>query len=194
MNKDRMTLVGSAPAPGSTEKTQRNAFVSNNYCNTTVNTTSNTLEQKSEGVTGSTPSQPFNNETSAETKALHLLKGLGFSNIQQLDWIAKNPNGEWIVVEVKEKYLFEPGEDFPHYGAGLNKRQLYLRNTLREELRLRTYLINFVKGSDEVYSGYLDDLESKGEFYDTKKNKIRIYPINNFSNGGEAIRRDLNGG
>ncbi len=134
------------------------------------------------------------NQESAETKALYLLRDCGFTTIQQLDWIGKMNGGDcWTSFEVKGKELFTPGANFPHYGAGLDKSQLYLRTRLLGELGLRTYFINFVKGSDEVYGAYLDDLETKGEFYDTPKNGIRIYPIDNFSKGFEAIRKDLNG-
>ncbi len=129
-------------------------------------------------------------DPSAETKALWLLREYGFETIQQLDWIAKNNEGEWVVFEVKEKELFTPGRNFPHYGAGLNRRQLSLRTKLLEELGLRTYLVVFVKGTDEVYGAYLDELENKGGFYDTP-NGIRIYQIKNFSKGVEDIRGEL---
>ena len=118
--------------------------------------------------------------TSAETKALHLLRECGFTYTQQLDWIGKNDKGEWIVVEVKEKELFTPGRNFPYWGAGLNKSQLYLRTQLLEDKGFRTYLLIFAKGTNQVYGAYLDELEKKGDFYDTK-NGIRIYPISNFS-------------
>lgn len=121
----------------------------------------------------------MNNDTDAETKALYLLRECGFSYTQQLDWFAKNDKGEWIVIEVKEKELFTPGTNFPHYGAGLDKSQLFLRTKLFEELRLRTYLLIFAKGTNKVYGAYLDELEKNGDFYDTK-NGIRIYKISNF--------------
>ena len=119
----------------------------------------------------------FHND-SAETKALRLLRNMGFEFAQQLDWIGKK-DGEWVVIEVKEKELFEPGANFPYYGAGLNKSQLYLRTQLLHDLGFRTYLLIFAKGTSQVYVGYLDELE-QGEFYDTR-NGIRIYPITNFA-------------
>jgi hypothetical protein len=119
------------------------------------------------------------NEPSAETKALELLKEDGFKTIQQLDWVAKNNKGNWVIFEIKEKELFTPGKNFPYYGTGLNKSQLYLRTQLLKDLELRTYLIVFAKGTKDVYGAYLDELE-KGEFYDTQ-NGIRIYPLSNFN-------------
>lgn len=117
-------------------------------------------------------------DQSAETKALWLLKKQGFQAIQQPDLIAKK-DGKWTVFEIKEKELFEPGPNFPHYGAGLNKSQLWLRMQLLKDLAWRTYLINFVPKTGEVYGAYLDELE-KGIFYDSPKG-IRIYPIENYT-------------
>jgi hypothetical protein len=50
---------------------------------------------------------------------------------------------------------------------------------LLKEKELHTYLLVFVKGTDQIYGAYLDELE-QGEFYDTPK-RIRIYPIGNFT-------------
>ena len=132
----------------------------NSYSNISIKTSANALD--------------------AETKALHLLRKWGFSYVQQIDWLAKNDNGEWLAVEVKDKELFTPGSNFPHYGIGLNRAQLFLRHKLLEELGFRTYLINFVPGTDEVYGAYLDELEGKGKFFDSK-NHIRIYPLSSFT-------------
>lgn len=119
-------------------------------------------------------------EQSPETKALRLLREAGFQYLQQLDWIGEK-DGQWFAFEIKEKELFEPGPNFPYWGAGLNKSQLYLRTQLLNLLGWRTYLIIFVKGTNKVYfAAYLDELEKKGDFYDTR-NGIRIYPISNFS-------------
>ena len=119
------------------------------------------------------------NEPSAETKALQLLRESGFKNIQQLDWIAKDDKGQWVVFEIKEKELFEPGTNYPYWGAGLNKSQLYLRTQLLNDLDWRTYLLIFAKGTGKVYGAYLDELEKKGDFFDSP-NGIRVYPISNF--------------
>jgi hypothetical protein len=121
-----------------------------------------------------------NSSDTPETKALYLLREAGFSYVQQLDWVGKNDKDEWIVIEVKEKELFTPGPNFPHWGAGLNISQLYLRTKLLEELGLRTYLVVFAKGTNEVYEAYLDELEAKGGFYDSP-NDIRIYRISDFT-------------
>jgi hypothetical protein len=109
----------------------------------------------------------------AEQKARIILKNLGFE-IQQLDWIGRK-NKNWIIFEIKEKELFNPP---PFLGTGLNKKQLYLRNQLFKDLGLRTILLVFEKGTQNIYWQYLDILE-KGEYFDTKNN-IRIYPISNF--------------
>jgi len=128
-----------------------------------------------------------NSSDTPETKARHLLREAGFSYLQQLDWVGKDDKGEWVVFEIKEKELFTPGRNFPHYGAGLNKSQLYLRTKLLDELGFRTYLLIFAKGTNEVYEAYLDELEAKGGFYDSP-NGIRIYPIQNFT------RKEYNNG
>ena len=120
------------------------------------------------------------NQLSAETKALQLLRKSGFQNIQQLDWVAKNDEGNWVVFEIKEKELFTPGRNWPYFGAGLNKSQLWLRMQLLDDLGWRTYLITFEKGTDKVYGGYLDELERKGGFYDTPISHIRVYPLTSF--------------
>lgn len=180
-NKNGIALTGDCSSPsGLARKTQRFSFVSNKHCNTTVKTPANAPESKSGRLLAAGNGKLLKADMSAETKALHLLREYGFSYTQQLDWIGKNDKGEWIVVEVKEKELFTPGRNFPHYGAGLNKSQLYLRTQLLGDKGLRTYLLIFAKGTNQVYGAYLDELEKKADFYDTK-NGIRIYPISNFS-------------
>lgn len=119
------------------------------------------------------------NEPSSETKALRLLRNMGFEFVQQLDWVAKNDEGNWVIFEIKEKELFTPGKNFPYYGAGLNRSQLYLRTQLLQDLELRTYLLIFAQGTKDVYGAYLDELE-RGKFYDTP-NAIRIYPLSSFT-------------
>ncbi len=126
-------------------------------------------------------------QPSAETKALNLLRKAGFTAIQQLDWVGKKDD-EWFVFEIKDKELFEPGSNFPHWGAGLNKNQLYLRTQLLEQLGLRTYLMVYAKGTAMIYGAYLDELEKKGNYYDTPKG-IRIYPIDSF----ETVQGGSNG-
>jgi hypothetical protein len=172
MNKNKIALmVNCNPSSGLARECKGVSFTSNEHYNTG---SSDAVKQ------------------SAETKALHLLREAGFDTLQQLDWVGKK-DGKWVIFEIKEKCLFSPGNNYPHWAAGLNKGQLYLRSRLFKELGLRTYLINFVPGTDEVYGAYLDDLEAKREFYDTPHQDIRVYPIKNYSKGIEAIRRDLNG-
>jgi hypothetical protein len=194
VNKNGIALTeGSLPTSGLAKQIQRKSFVSNNHYSTGVNShTTNAPESKSRGTKGEMRSKSSENDMPSKTRALHLLREYGFNYIQQPDLFAKNSKGEWLIFEIKDKELFSPGDNYPHWAAGLNKSQLYLRIKLLEELRLRTYLIIFVSGTDEVYGAYLDNLEAKGEFCDTP-NGIRIYPISNFNKGAEAIRGDLNG-
>ena len=110
----------------------------------------------------------------AEKKARNILKNWGYQ-MQQCDWIAKK-NGEWVIFERKERELFNPP---PFYGTGLDKRQIYLRTQLLNELGLKTILLVFRKNTNEIYWQYLDNLE-KGIYFDTKNN-IRIYPIENYN-------------
>ena len=109
----------------------------------------------------------------AEKKARILLKSHGWQ-IQQADWIGRK-NNKWLVFEIKQRELFKPP---PFTGTGLDKTQIFLRNLLLEDLGLRTMLIVFEKDTENIYCQYLDVLE-KGNHFDTK-NKIRIYPIENF--------------
>lgn len=111
-------------------------------------------------------------------RAMNFLRGKGWQYIQQPDWCAVNGD-DWTVVEVKNKDLFTPGNNFPHFGIGLDKSQLFLRRKFQEGTGLRTYLINFVPDTDEGYGAYLDELDEKGGYYDTP-GKIRIYPLEHF--------------
>lgn len=70
-------------------------------------------------------------------------------------------------------------------GTGLDKRQIYLRKQLYEELGLRTYLITYIKDDNFIYGAFLDELEKNNKYYDTKNN-IRIYPIENFKKIGKT--------
>ena len=117
---------------------------------------------------------------SAESRALRMLKKDGYHNIQQLDWVAQDAEGQWVVVEIKDKELFEPGTNYPQWGAGLDKSQLYLRTQLLENLGWSTKFIHFEKGTSTYYEALLEDLESSGDYYDTP-NDIRIYPIEHFT-------------
>lgn len=126
----------------------------------------------------STPTTCLVNQT-AEKKALDLLRHAGYQYLQQIDFLGFQ-DGRWTIFEVKERELFKPGQNFPYFGTGLDKSQIWLRAQLFKSLGLRTCLIVFDKDSDDVYTGYLDELESKGDYLDTK-NHIRIYPIDHFT-------------
>ena len=117
-------------------------------------------------------------DTESRSRARLLLKSEGYQYIQQPDWIAMK-DGEWTVFEIKDKELFTPGSNFPHYGIGLDRSQIFLRKQIEQGLTLRTALICFVRGTDDVYIAYIDDLEAKGGYYDTPS-KIRIYPLSSF--------------
>ena len=121
-----------------------------------------------------------NTDINAETRALWLLRENGFSCIQQLDWIGKDSTGKWTIIEVKDKELFKPGPNFPYWGAGWDESQRYLRRRLLKDLGLRTYLIVFAKGTNNVYGGYADELDNRGCCFDTPRG-IRIYPINSYT-------------
>ena len=110
----------------------------------------------------------------AERMAYHFLKEKGYI-LQQLDWIGKKDN-KWTIFEIKHRELFNPP---PFFGTGLDKRQLNLRLQLLKEIGLRTYLLVFIKNSNDIYGQFVDILE-KGNFTDTK-NDIRVYDIKNFN-------------
>ncbi len=126
-------------------------------------------------------------DSESRSKARLLLISKGYQYIQQPDWIAMK-DGEWTIFEIKEKELWEPGTNFPHYGIGLDISQIFLRKTIQGGLQLRTYLLCFVKGSDNIYGAYIDELEAKGGYYDTPS-KIRIYPLTSFEKWA-ALRND----
>jgi hypothetical protein len=118
-------------------------------------------------------------QSPAESKARDLLKFAGYDCLQQLDWLGRKDN-QYTVFEVKERELYYPDQDFPHWGTGLDLSQLWLRSQILKHLKLRTYLLVFEKDTDNVYGEYLDVLENRGGYYDTPK-KIRIYPIDHFT-------------
>jgi hypothetical protein len=94
--------------------------------------------------------------------------------IQQLDWLCQN-QGRWFFVEVKHKKLYTNNA---FTGTGLDKSQLWLRMKVLKELKLQTFMIVFVKGTNDIYGQYLDVLNN-GKYIDTT-NEIRIYDIKNF--------------
>ena len=108
-----------------------------------------------------------------------MLKKSGHRNIQDFDFIVQDIHGNRVNIEIKGKRLYEPGPGFPHFGIGLNKSQLWLRTQLLKDKGERTILINYVEETDYIYAAYLDELE-KGFYYDTPKEKIRVYPVDNF--------------
>ena len=118
-------------------------------------------------------------DSASRAKARLLLYELGYRSLGQFDWVAKK-DGKWTVFEVKEKRLYTPDQEFPHYGIGLNKTQLWQRLEYYKDTGLRTYIICFIKGTDDVYGGFLDELEAKGIYCDTPKQNIRVYPLEFF--------------
>ena len=113
------------------------------------------------------------NQNDGERKALWMLKEFGYE-VQRLDWIGKK-NNEYTIFEIKERELFRPP---PFLGTGLDQRQVYLRTQILNDLGMRTRIVVYEKGTNNIYHQYLDVLEA-GKHYDTK-NKIRIYPIENY--------------
>ncbi|MFC1990016.1 hypothetical protein ACFLVW_05610 [Chloroflexota bacterium] len=118
----------------------------------------------------------------AENETRKRLNKAGHQYVQGPDWIAKNPQGEWEAHEVKYKEFFEPGDNFPHWGAGLSVRQAMAREQMRQDLGIRTKLWVYGKGVNvgEVLVGYIDELQKQGGYHDTR-NDIRIYPTTSYS-------------
>ena len=112
----------------------------------------------------------------SRAKARLLLYDLGYKALGQFDWVAKK-DGKWTVFEVKEKRLYTPDQGFPHYGIGLDKTQLRQRLEYYKDTGLQTYIICFIKGTDDIYGGYLNELEAKGIYRDTPVQDIRVYPL-----------------
>ena len=108
-----------------------------------------------------------------EQQARILLKKQGFI-IQSPDWLGYKDD-KWVCFEIKKKERFTPP---PFEGHGLDKRQIFLRNKLREETDIRTMLMIFEIPTNRIFYRYLDILDN-GERYETR-NGVIIYPLTNF--------------
>jgi len=108
-----------------------------------------------------------------EQEARLLLKGIGFW-LMQLDWVGEK-DGKYFVFEIKKKEKYNPP---PFWGHGLDYRQVVARLRFQEKTGIRCIFL--VKDVDDGiwYWNYLDVLENGKKFM--TKNKIRIYPIDNF--------------
>jgi hypothetical protein len=111
----------------------------------------------------------------AEKRARIYLRNKGLFNIQQLDWIVRKDTGEWFIVEVKNRELFEPP---PFYGTGLDRSQLARRRLLFDEFGIDTLLLVFTK--TKIYSALIFSKLENGKHFDTK-NGIRVYDIDSFT-------------
>lgn len=123
--------------------------------------------------------ETIKDDSASRSRARLLLYDLGYKSLGQFDWVAKK-DGKWTVFEVKEKRLYTPDHVFPHYGIGLNKTQLRQRLEYYKDTGLRTYLICFIKDTDDIYGAYLDELDTKGVYRDTPVQNIRVYPLEFF--------------
>lgn len=110
----------------------------------------------------------------AEKLARPILQKQGFC-IQQIDWIGYK-NNKWLVFEIKQREFFNPP---PFLGTGLDIRQIDLRRKIYNGLLIDTYLIVFEKNTKNIYGQFIFEKLENGKYFDTK-NKIRIYPIENF--------------
>jgi len=111
----------------------------------------------------------------AERKGRLYLRNMGFTNLQQIDWLVKKPDDRYVIIEVKQRELFNPP---PFWGTGLDISQLNLRKQVYNDLGIDTLLIVFESGTNNIYTGYLSILETL-EYFDTRNN-IRIYNIEHF--------------
>ena len=125
------------------------------------------------GMAGDKNLREFELGREGEEQARILLKRLGFE-IQSPDWLAVKDNN-WFCIEVKKKERFNPP---PFEGHGLDNRQIYLRNRLLKEKGIRTYLMIFEIGTNNIFGQYLDILEKNEKFI--TKNNITIYRLSVF--------------
>lgn len=95
-------------------------------------------------------------------------------DIFQADWLI-NKNGTWYVVEVKHKEMFSPP---PFYGQGLNAYQADMRIRFWHETGIRCLFLVIDSTTEEIYWGWLDELEQT-QYFQTR-NGIRIYNIAHF--------------
>lgn len=110
-----------------------------------------------------------------EQQARILLKKLGFQ-VQSPDWIAKK-DGKWTCFEIKKKERFMPP---PFAGHGLDEKQIFLRNEFFKDTDIRTYLIIFEVGTENIFGQFIDILEKGNKF--RTKNGIWIFPLSAFRN------------
>jgi hypothetical protein len=177
------------------------------YKNMNMNITKNTIAQNDEreltysgqSQNASTSNSTTNNSTlsayeTPELRSLDLarlfLESSGCQFVQRPDFMCALPNGQWIIVEVKDKELFTPGSNFPYFATGCDRSQLWLRKQLLEKQNIRTFLLTYVPGTEDVYGQFVDELQ-KGEHFDTTK--TRVYPIERFAHGTDEIKKLLLG-
>lgn len=111
-----------------------------------------------------------------EQKLFKFLEENGYKFFQP-DAIAFK-DGKYVVCETKHQERYTPP---PFEGHGLPKWQIDARIKFCKEFGIRCLLVVFEKGTNNIFSQYLDVLES-GEHYDTKGLKPRrIYPLNKFN-------------
>lgn len=100
--------------------------------------------------------------------------------IFQADWMVKK-DGNWYVVEVKHKEMFQPP---PFYGHGLDIRQVKARMGFLEDTGIRClFLVIDLDGT--VYWQWLDVLETT-PYFDTR-NGVRVYDIKYFTKMKQRI-------
>ena len=111
---------------------------------------------------------------------------------QQLDWVVEGENGEWHILEVKNKDIFTKGDNFGYDATGLNNYQVSLRMKLYKKMGIRTKLLHICKNDEnKTYWQYLDVLESipEEEKYITPISNIKLYNLERFEYIGK-IKND----
>jgi len=100
----------------------------------------------------------------------------------QADGVLKN-KGKYCVAEIKNQEMYTKSPD-PKVGDfdghGLPIYQVEARMKFYKETGLEPYLIIIEKGTNVIYVQSLAKLEKRKHF-DTKKQRKRIYPLENFN-------------
>lgn len=113
-----------------------------------------------------------------EKLARLIIKDLFKPNILlQADWMMKQVNSKWYLIEVKhqERFLSPPFD-----GHGLPQYQVNARLQLYKDKDIRPMLIVIEIPTNNIYCQWLDVLE-KTKYYDTKgKKQRRIYDLKHF--------------
>jgi hypothetical protein len=98
----------------------------------------------------------------------------------QADWIVMSPMGQRYLLEVKCQEPWEPDLQWPHYGYGLDPRQVTARLLFERDSGIPAVFVD--KLSDEVYWQFFAELQHS-DYHVSSRRGLRIYPREAFHRG-----------